>query len=59
MNVEYMVVIDKSLERCTIDELLAKTTIADPFTFKYVDEIKNKGNNYIQTTNKITAVYYD
>ena len=33
--VDYMVVITKELENCTLTELLAHATITEPFSFKY------------------------
>lgn len=57
-KVKYMVVVTKELERCELSELIAHATIVEPFTFKYIDEATITGENYISTTNKVSAVYY-
>ena len=53
-----MVVITKELEQCELQDLIEHATITEPFTFKYIDESNIKNQNYVTTTNKVTAVYY-
>lgn len=55
--VEYMVVITKELERCTLSELIENATIANPLSFKYVFSHDYNGDSYLETNSKISSVY--
>lgn len=58
-NVEYMVVITKELEKCTLNQLLAAAKMTNPFSFKYTD-IKSIGSDeYVTTSNGAVCVSYD
>ena len=55
--VEYMVVITKELERCTLDELIAHASMTNPLSFKYISSNDYDGDSYLETNSNATAVY--
>lgn len=56
--VDYMVVITKELENCTLSELLEHATITDPFSFKYTAIKQLASDEYVITNNSVVSVRY-
>ena len=56
--VDYMVVITKELENCTLTELLAHATITEPFSFKYTSTKQLSSDDYVITNNSVVSVRY-
>lgn len=57
--VDYMVVITKELENCTLTELLAHATITEPFSFKYTSTKQLSSDEYVITNNSVVSVRYE
>ena len=57
-TVEYMVVITPALLECTVDDLIANADIANPFTFKFIDDVPVYNESYLLSQKKVSTVYY-